>query len=85
MLRAEKDLGEKKLQVSNSIKIRYVGADLFHGGVWTDRLSTDRHDEANGRFSQFFRTRLLYFFSVLEVVLFLRIVLNKGIMLEKNI
>ena len=37
----------KNTQISNSMKIRPVGAKLFH----TDR-QTDRHDEANNRFSQ---------------------------------
>jgi hypothetical protein len=35
-------------QMSNFMKIRLVVADLFH----VDR-QTDRHDESNGRFSQF--------------------------------
>jgi hypothetical protein len=35
------------------MKIRPVGAELFH----TDRR-TDRHDEANSCFLQFLRTRL---------------------------
>ena len=39
---------EKKAGVSNLIKNRPVGAQLFHA----DR-QTDRHDEANNRFSQF--------------------------------
>ena len=34
------------------MKIRPVGAELFAWG------QTDRHDEPNGRFSQFLRTRL---------------------------
>jgi hypothetical protein len=37
-----------KAQISNFIKIRPVGADLFHA---VGRLDT--HDEANSRFSQF--------------------------------
>jgi len=32
------------------MKIRPVGAELFHAG------RTDRHDEANSRFSQFFES-----------------------------
>jgi hypothetical protein len=34
---------------SNFKKIRQVGAELFHANG-----QTDRHDEANSRFSQFF-------------------------------
>jgi hypothetical protein len=37
-------------QISNFIKIRSVGAELYH----TDER-TDRHDEANSRFSQFYK------------------------------
>jgi len=35
------------------MKIRPVGADLFHAGGRTD-WRTDIHDEANSRFSYFF-------------------------------
>ena len=35
-------------QTQNLMKIRPVGAELFHAGG-----RTDRHDEANRRFSQF--------------------------------
>jgi len=38
--------------MSNLIKIRPVGAELFHVDGRTDGR-TDRHDEANSRFSQF--------------------------------
>ena len=38
--------------MSNSMKIRTVGAKLFHAERWKDE-QTDRHDEANSRFSQF--------------------------------
>jgi hypothetical protein len=38
----------KNTQLPNFMKIRLQGAELFH----TDRR-TDRHDEANSRFSQF--------------------------------
>ena len=34
------------------MKIRTVGAELFHGNERTDRQA-DRHDEADSRFSQF--------------------------------
>jgi len=39
----------KNTQMSNFMKIRPVGAELFHRDG-----QTDRHDEANSRFSQFF-------------------------------
>jgi hypothetical protein len=39
----------KGLQISNFMKIRPVGAELFHADSWTDS-----HDEANSRFSQFY-------------------------------
>jgi hypothetical protein len=38
----------KNPQVSNFMKIRPFGADLFHAV-----LQTDRHDDANSRFLQF--------------------------------
>ena len=38
----------KNTQISNFMKIRLVGAALFHVDRWTDR-----QDEANSRFSQF--------------------------------
>jgi hypothetical protein len=41
-----------KKYVSNFMKMRPVGAELFHADGRTDRL-TDRHDAANSRFSQF--------------------------------
>ena len=40
-------------EISNFIKIRPVGAELFHA----DR-QTGRHDEADSRFSQFGEKRL---------------------------
>jgi hypothetical protein len=50
----------KNPQISNFMKIRPVGAELFHAerqtGGQTDRQTdrhTDRHDEANNRFSKF--------------------------------
>jgi hypothetical protein len=39
------------------MKIRLVGAELFHADGWTDGRM-DRRNEANCRFQQFFRTRL---------------------------
>jgi len=42
------DRFSKKFQISNFIKIRPVGAELFHVDRWTDG-----HDDANSRFSQF--------------------------------
>jgi hypothetical protein len=42
------DLKKKKAQLSNFMKIRPVGAELFHAGG-----RTYRHVEANSGFSQF--------------------------------
>jgi hypothetical protein len=42
------------------MKIRPVGAELFHEEGQTDR-QRDKHDEANNRFSQFLRTCLKSF------------------------
>ena len=39
----------EKIQLSNFIKPHLVGADLFHANG-----RTDRHDEADGRSSQFY-------------------------------
>jgi hypothetical protein len=36
------------IQITDFMKIRPVGAELFHAGG-----ETDRHDEADSRFSQF--------------------------------
>ena len=44
---------EKKTPVSNSMKIRPERADLFHADARKKR-QTDRLDEANSRFSQFY-------------------------------
>ena len=38
----------KNTQISHLMKIRLVGAELFHADV-----RTDRHDEDNGRFRNF--------------------------------
>jgi len=43
----------KTTQISNFMKIRRVGSELFHAGS-----RTDRHDESNSRFSQFCEKRL---------------------------
>ena len=42
------DYFSKNVQISNVMKIRPVGYELFHANGWTDR-----HDEANSRGSQF--------------------------------
>ena len=42
------DRFSKNTQISNFVKIRLVGADLFHADG-----RTDSHDEANSRFPQF--------------------------------
>jgi len=42
----------KNAQISNFIKIRPVGAELFQADRRTDQRK-DRHDEAHSRFSQF--------------------------------
>jgi len=33
-----------------------IGATLFHGDGRTEQRRTDRHDEANSQFSQFFKS-----------------------------
>jgi hypothetical protein len=50
------DRCSKNPQISNFIKIRPVGAELFHADERTDDQTdgqTDRHDETNSRFSKF--------------------------------
>jgi hypothetical protein len=42
----------KNIQISNFMNIRPVGAEMFHAGGRMDR-QTDRYDEANSSFSQF--------------------------------
>ena len=46
------DRFSKKFQIINFMKIRPVGAELFHADRQTDR-QTERHDETNSRFPQF--------------------------------
>ena len=43
-----RDIFSKNIGISNFMKIHPVGAELLHVDGWTDR-----HDEANSRFSQF--------------------------------
>jgi len=42
----------KNPHISNFVEIHPVGVELFHTDGRTDR-QTDRHDEANSRFSKF--------------------------------
>jgi len=44
----------RKKLISNLIKIPPVGGELFHGDRRTDGRR-ERHDEANSRFSLFFK------------------------------
>jgi hypothetical protein len=50
-------VSKKKTQIPNFMKIRSVGA-AFHAERVID--GTDRHDEANSRFSQFLKLHTLY-------------------------
>jgi hypothetical protein len=45
------DKFSKKVQIPNIVKIRPVGAELFHAG-----RQPDRNDVANSRISQFFES-----------------------------
>ena len=47
-LEISRQIFEEKAQISSFIKIRPVGAELFHADG-----RRDKHDEANSRFSQF--------------------------------
>jgi hypothetical protein len=49
-LEFSRQIFEKIFKLQKFMKIRPVGDDLFHADRGTD---TDRHDEANSRFSQF--------------------------------
>jgi hypothetical protein len=46
-LEFSRQIFEKKAKISNFMKIRPVGAELFH-----EDGRTDRHGEANSRFSE---------------------------------
>ena len=70
------DRFSKNTQISDFMTVRQVEADLFHA----DR-QTDRHDEANRRFSQFCRTSLKAVSdaqpnSVIEVVFRFRLIVG---------
>ena len=41
----------KHIHISNFMKIRPIGVELLHTDGWADKR-TERHDEANSRFSQ---------------------------------
>jgi hypothetical protein len=45
---ASTDFRKEKIEIPSFIKIRPVGAELFHADG-----ETDRNDEANNRFSEF--------------------------------
>ena len=47
----------KNTQISNLMKVRPVGAELFHAEKQADR-QTDRHDEADSHFSKFWERAL---------------------------
>jgi len=44
-------MGWENAQISNFMKTHKAGGELFHADA---RAETDRHDEANSCFSQFF-------------------------------
>jgi len=58
------DIFSKNPQTSNFMKIRPVGAELFHADRQTDG-QTGRHDEANSRFSQFCERAETFKFQIL--------------------
>jgi hypothetical protein len=47
----------KKTRISNFVEIRPGGAEVFYAHGLTDKRG-DRNDEANSRYSQFWRTRV---------------------------
>jgi hypothetical protein len=51
------DRFSKNTRISNFMKFRSVGADMFHADGQT-KGRTDRHNEGNSHFSQFLRTLL---------------------------
>jgi len=57
------DSVSKNTQMSNFVKIRPVGAELFHADRRTDGR-TDTHEEVNSRFSQFFKRTYKHFSSL---------------------
>ena len=61
----------KNTQISNFIKISLVEAKLFRADGQTEYRQTDRHEDANGRLSQFcIRSQnFLYHFSVCNYIL----------------
>jgi hypothetical protein len=48
---------EKKHSISNFVRIRPVGAEVFYAHGLMDKRE-DRNDEANSRYSQFWQTRV---------------------------
>jgi hypothetical protein len=48
---------QKNPRILIFMKIHLFGVELFYADGWTD-IQTDRHDEANSRFSNFFQTSL---------------------------
>ena len=58
------DRFSKNFPMSNFMKIRPVGAELFHADRQTDG-QTGRHDEANSRFSQFCERAETFKFQIL--------------------
>jgi hypothetical protein len=54
------DRFSKNPQISNFMKIRPVGVELFRAADRQTDRQTDRHDEANRRFSQFCEKRLKF-------------------------
>ena len=64
----------KTLNISNSMKIRREEAGLFHADGQTQSRTdgqTDRHNEADSRFSQWLRTRLKRVYEVTRLYFFI--------------